>query len=116
MEYKRSDFARLYFISDKALIDILANSKDPLLIQKDIGTCFEGIKLLIFTKKEEIEGFIGKDKEEIHFEKDDLVDVNLGDRKGCVEKWLGAFEWKMMKRMKDLTIASKEDSGPARID
>jgi len=54
LEYKRSDFARLYFISDKALIDILANSKDPLLIQKDIGTCFEGIKVLKFTKKQEI--------------------------------------------------------------
>jgi len=92
LEYKRSDFARLYFISDKALIDILANSKDPLLIQKDIGTCFEGIKALKFTKKQEIAGFAGKDKEAITFKEKNWIDVNSGDRKGCVEKWLGAFE------------------------
>jgi hypothetical protein len=65
--------------------------------------------MLHFTDKQEIQGYSGKDKERVDFEEKDWVDVNLGDRKGCVEKWLGVFEQIMMKDMKDKTAASYED-------
>ena len=48
--------------------------------------------MLHFNSKQEITGFSGKDKERVDFVQADWVDVNLGDRKGCVEKWLGVFE------------------------
>jgi hypothetical protein len=41
--------------------------------------------------------------------------VNKGDRKGCVEKWLGDFELIMFKTMKDQIVESMADEIP-RID
>lgn len=52
--------------------------------------CFEGIQKVIFTDKDEVTGMISAEGEEVLFDK--KVDVNEGEKKGNVEKWMLEIE------------------------
>lgn len=86
LESKRRAFPRFYFLSDEELLEILADTKDPLKVQKHINKCFEAINLLEFSPEQCVLGMVSSEKETVKFNKQ--IDVNEGDRKGNVEKWL----------------------------
>lgn len=65
-------------MSDEELLEILADTKDPLKVQKHINKCFEAINLLEFTSNQEVVGMISSEKEMVKFIKS--VDVNEGGR------------------------------------
>jgi dynein heavy chain, axonemal len=48
--------------------------------------CFEGISKVIFDEKQCVSGMISAEGESVPFLK--KIDVNEGDRKGNVEKWM----------------------------
>jgi dynein heavy chain len=52
--------------------------------------CFEGISKVIFTPEDHVEGMISAEKEMVKFLK--KIDVNEGDKKGNVEKWMLEIE------------------------
>ena len=52
--------------------------------------CFEGIYRIMFNEKEEVYGMISSEGENVLF--DNKIDVNEGDKKGNVEKWMLEIE------------------------
>lgn len=85
LETKRRFFPRFYFLSDEELLQILAQTKDPETVQRHINKCFEGIGQLEM-KGGIVSGMISMEKEKVMFSK--KVDVNEGEKKGNVERWL----------------------------
>ena len=77
--------------------------------------CFEGIQKVIFNEKDEVLGMISAEGEEVRF--DTKVDVNEGDKKGNVEKWMLEIESVMRKTLwKICKDAMIEYPNPQRID
>lgn len=90
LETKRRFFPRFFFLSDEELLEILAQTKDPETVQKHINKCFEAINSLEFEKGEEVVGMISAEKEKVRFNKS--INVNEGEKKGNVERWLYEIE------------------------
>jgi dynein heavy chain len=92
LESKRRIFPRFYFLSDDELIEILSQTKDPFIINKHIGKCFEAINLLVF-EGTKIKAMRSQEGEEVKFLSS--IDVELPENKGNVEVWLKDIEYQM---------------------
>ena len=90
LEEKRLIFPRFYFLANEDLLMILAQTKDPRAVQPHMDKCFEGIQRVMFTDNEEVYGMVSAEGESVEFDK--KVDVNEGDKKGNVEKWMLEIE------------------------
>jgi len=62
--------------------------------------CFEGINEIIFSDTDCVEGMISEEMEKVRFL--NKIDVNSGDNKGNVEKWMLQIEDQMINSLKDL--------------
>jgi dynein heavy chain len=86
LEQKRLVFARFFFLGSDELLKILANTKDPFMVQPYMNKCFEGIAEVQFDKDICVHGMVSEEGEVVGYLK--KIDVNEGDRKGNVEKWM----------------------------
>jgi dynein heavy chain len=112
LEEKRSFFPRFFFLSDDQLLEILAQTKDPNMVQKHVNKCFEAINLLDFNPNQEVVGMISPEKEKVAFVS--KIDVNEGEKQGNVERWLLEIETVMRETLKQITIKSIEDTETPR--
>merc|ERR1719326_1566040 len=87
LETKRLYFPRFFFLNDADLLSILAETKDPTLLQPHMGKAFEGIAKVRFDSTNSIiEAMISAEGESVDFKS--TVDVNKPGSKGAVERWL----------------------------
>ncbi|CAD8170768.1 unnamed protein product [Paramecium pentaurelia] len=98
LEIKRLEFPRFFFLSNDDLINILAETRDPLLVQPHMRKCFEGIEELIFNSNTDILGMKSVEKEEVSFDNK----VSPKEYKNCVERWLLKVEEEMRNSISHL--------------
>ncbi len=94
---KRLVFPRYFFVSEDQLMEILAQTKDPLYVQKHLGKTFEAINSLDFNENMEICGMISNLGEKVAFK--NKIDVNRTDLKGQVEIWIREVEFEMINTL-----------------
>ena len=111
LETKRLFFPRFFFLSNEDLLNILAETKDPLLVQPHLKKCFEGIDELIFSNQVEILGMRSAEGEEITF----LEKIVPRDYKSNVEQWLLKVEDQMRLSLQKVTGDSLNDLTKTRI-
>jgi len=98
LEEKRLVFPRFYFLANEDLLMILAQTKDPTLVQKHMDKCFEGIQKVKFSDKQEVIAMVSAENEVVELCR--KIDVNEGDKKGNVEKWMLEIEKVMRLSLK----------------
>lgn len=86
---------------------LLAQTKDPRAVQVHMDKCFEGIARVKFSDNDEVYGMLSAEQEEVDFST--KIDVNAGDKKGNVEKWMLEIETVMRKTLRELCRDSLKD-------
>jgi dynein heavy chain len=107
LETKRNYFPRFFFLNDADLLSILAETKDPTLVQPHLGKAFEGVAKVRFDSGNSIiEAMISAETESVNLTTH--VDVNKPGNKGAVEKWLLELEELMMNTLRDVSKKSND--------
>jgi len=99
LETKRLAFPRFFFLSNDELLEILAETKDPLRVQPHLKKCFDGIARLQFLSNLDIMACFDPKGEKLDFpyERVNHRKINPNDSGGNVERWLIEVEIVMRK-------------------
>ncbi|BBM97612.1 dynein axonemal heavy chain [Marchantia polymorpha subsp. ruderalis] len=98
LETKRLAFPRFYFLSNDELLEILAETKDPLRVQPFCRKIFEGINRLVFEPNLDIVAMLSEEGERVDF----IFHFNPKTAQGAVEKWLIEVEDAMRTSLQDV--------------
>ncbi|KAL3685151.1 hypothetical protein R1sor_003173 [Riccia sorocarpa] len=104
LETKRLAFPRFYFLSNDELLEILAETKDPLRVQPFCRKIFEGINRLVFEPNLDIVAMLSEEGERVDF----IFHFNPKDAQGAVERWLIEVEDAMRTSLQDVCRRSFE--------
>lgn len=101
LETKRLAFPRFFFLSNDELLEILAETKDPLRVQPHLKKCFDGIAKLQFQPNMDIVACYDPKGEKLDFPYDKVnhKKINPNDSGGNVELWLIEVEAIMKKSL-----------------
>jgi dynein heavy chain len=111
LETKRLAFPRFFFLSNDELLEILAETKDPLRVQPHLKKCFDGIAQLHFMPNMDITACYDPKGEKVDFpyEKVNHKRINPNDSGGNVELWLIEVEAMMKKSLAYAVDMSMKD-------
>lgn len=115
LEKKRLFFPRFFFLSNDELLEILAETRDPLRVQPHLKKCFEGITRLTFKSVDGIvdgnavtnmviESMQSAENEQVDF----VREIVPQEAEGLVEKWLQQVENVMRLSLKSEARAAIE--------
>lgn len=116
LEKKRLFFPRFFFLSNDELLEILAETRDPLRVQPHLKKCFEGITRLTFKSVEKavdddktaptmvIESMQSAENEQVEF----VREIVPQEAEGLVEKWLQQVEIVMRLSLKNQALRAIE--------
>eukprot|EP00946_MAST-07B_sp_MAST-7B-sp1_P004725 g4725.t1 len=111
LEKKRLFFPRFFFLSNDEMLEILAETKDPLRVQPHLKKCFEGITCLEILATHDILGMYSSEGEYVPFKYDVINEtgrINPDSANGLVEKWLNDVERVMRKSVAESIRSSIE--------
>ncbi|GAW79183.1 hypothetical protein PGO_021530 [Plasmodium gonderi] len=106
LEKQRNQFPRFYFVGDEDLLEMIGNSKDAKVIQRNVNKMFAGISSFIIKENtsDVILGMSSREGEEVFFEEP----IHVGSYK-TLKEWLITLETYMKVTLqKCLDKAAKE--------
>lgn len=107
LEEKKKIFARFYFVSNQALLDVLSNGNNPEKVDEYIGDCFDGLKCLDFIKGPNIP-YPSKRAKGMHSKETEYVPFTTEFAMvGAVENYLCDLERMMQVTLRDILESSK---------
>ena len=113
LESKRAVFPRFYFLSNEELLEILAQTRNPLAVQPHLAKCFDAIKSLQFgTQKDKQTGEMVPSTDILAMVSPEKESVSLGKglkARGNVEEWLGKVEEAMCVSLKKCMKVAVQD-------
>ena len=111
LETKRLYFARFFFLSNDELLEILAETKDPLRVQPFLKKCFDGLTGIEFREdSHEIVAMISPEGERVEM----IETINPDDSHGAVERWLLDVE-RVMRATVKFVLRSAMANYPTQV-
>ncbi|KAH0477442.1 MAG: hypothetical protein KVP17_003594 [Porospora cf. gigantea B] len=102
LEKQRSLFPRFYFVGDEDLLEIIGNSRDPLIVQRHIKKMFAGVDSFVLDGTVVL-GIASKEGEEVTF----LTPVEVQTFKS-LDAWLKAVETQMVFTLASILSGAME--------
>eukprot|EP00698_Gefionella_okellyi_P007649 TRINITY_DN186_c0_g2_i2.p1 TRINITY_DN186_c0_g2~~TRINITY_DN186_c0_g2_i2.p1 ORF type:complete len:4464 (+),score=1326.13 TRINITY_DN186_c0_g2_i2:41-13432(+) len=105
LEKKRTQFPRLYFVADAALLDLLSQSSDPMAVEPHLNAMFDNINSLEMDRvdRTKIAAIISAEGERLQLSQPVSA-------KGSPESWLIALEAEMRRTLKDVVRKANMDA------
>ena len=118
MEHRKLVFPRFFFLSNKEILQIVSETRDPTKVQPYLRclrfqshynpdvprNIFEGIQSLEFTDLQAIQAVVSPQGEKIALS----FPIQPRESKGCVDRWLGELSQQLVATMEDTLANCRE--------